>query len=59
MPLLRDDGAQYLHQLGLRVDELFREVDVDGRSFLAIAFVEQRPAKVAQQGDAGADAADQ
>ncbi len=58
-PLLLDDGAQYLHKLGLSVDELFRELDVDGRRFFAVAFVEQRPSQVAQQGDARAGTGDQ
>lgn len=53
LPLLRDDGAQYLHKLGLRGDELFREFDVDGRRFLTIALVEQQPAQVLQDRDAG------
>ena len=39
LPLLLGDGAEHLQKLGLRFDELFRELDVDGRRFLAVALV--------------------
>ena len=37
-----DDGRQYLAELGLSLEQAFREVDLDGRRFLAIALREQR-----------------
>ena len=57
VPLLLDDGAQHLHKLGLSVDELFRELEVDGRRFLAIALVEQGAAHVLKDAQAGANTA--
>lgn len=39
LPLLLDDGAQHLQKLGLDLDQLFREFEVDGRRFLAVALV--------------------
>ncbi|MCK9987422.1 MAG: hypothetical protein AzoDbin1_03894 [Azoarcus sp.] len=53
LPLLLDDGAQHLHKLGLSVDELFRELDVDGRRFLTVALVEQQSPQVFQHREAG------
>ncbi|MBX3654153.1 MAG: hypothetical protein KF686_08200 [Ramlibacter sp.] len=38
VPLLVDDGAQQLREMGLSLDELIRELDLDGRRFLAVAF---------------------
>ena len=52
-PLLVDDGAVYLEKLGLSLDELFREVDLDGRRFLAVALVDQRTGKVTDSSKAG------
>ncbi|MFN3987605.1 MAG: hypothetical protein ACK4KV_19110 [Rhodocyclaceae bacterium] len=59
LPLLLDDGAQHLQKMGLRLDELFRELVVDGRRFLAVALPNQQPTQFYQRGDAGADARDQ
>lgn len=39
-PLLLDDGVEYLRELGLGLDDFIREVELDGRKFLAIAFVD-------------------
>lgn len=58
LPLLIGDGAQHLQKLGLGVDELFRELDVDGRRFLAVALVEQQPAQFPQRREAGAGTGD-
>ena len=44
-PIFLDDGAGYLRKLGLELDDLFREVNLDGRKFLAVALVDQQPAK--------------
>ena len=55
-PLLLDDGAQYLHQLRLEMDEFVREIDVDGRRFLAVAFIEQSTAQIPERRKAGSRA---
>lgn len=39
-PLLLDDGAEYLRKLCLTSDELFREVSLDGRRYMAVARIE-------------------
>lgn len=39
--IFAEDGAEYLRELGLGVKDLFREIDLDGRRFLAVALVEQ------------------
>lgn len=36
-----DDGAMYLKQLGLEVKDFVREVDLEGRKFLAVAFLDK------------------
>lgn len=59
LPLLLDDGAQHLHKLGLGVNELFRELDMDGRRFLAVALVEQGAAEVLEHSEAGAGTSEQ
>ncbi|ECG5643218.1 hypothetical protein E1K64_15860 [Salmonella enterica subsp. enterica serovar Poona] len=38
-PLLLDDGIEYLRELGLSLNDFIREIELDGRKFLAIAFV--------------------
>ena len=35
----QDDGALYLQQLGLKVNDFAREIDLEGRKFLAIALL--------------------
>lgn len=37
-----DDGALYLKKLGLEVNDFVREVDLEGRKFLAVAFLDHR-----------------
>ncbi|MGQ0711000.1 MAG: hypothetical protein ACT4NV_14785, partial [Rhodoferax sp.] len=59
VPLLLDDGAQYLHKLGLRVNELFRELDMDGRRFLAIALPEQGHAQILKNRNAARSSGNQ
>lgn len=59
MPLLLDDGAQYLRKLGLCGDEFFREFRVEGRRFLAVALVEQGAACTHRGRQAGANVGDQ
>lgn len=41
-PLLLDDGVEYLRELGLSLNDFIREVELDGRKFLAIALVDNR-----------------
>lgn len=36
------ERADYLEKLQLSLSDLFREIDLDGRRFLAVAFTEQR-----------------
>ncbi|CAM3405877.1 hypothetical protein [Paracidovorax anthurii] len=36
-----DDGALYLQQLGLEVEDFVREFDLEGRKFLAVAFLDK------------------
>lgn len=45
-PIFVDDGAEYLRELSLSLNDLIREVDLDGRRFLAVALVEQGTAEV-------------
>lgn len=39
--VLFDDGAQYLGELGLSLQDLFREFDLDSSRFLAIALINE------------------
>jgi hypothetical protein len=39
--ILFDDGAQYLGELGLSLEDFFREVDLNGRRFLAVALIDK------------------
>lgn len=41
-PLLLDDGVEYLRELGLGLNDFIREVELDGRKFLAIALIDNR-----------------
>lgn len=41
-PLLLDDGAQQLHELGLTLNDFIREIDLEGRKFLAVALIDKR-----------------
>ena len=36
-----DDGALYLHELGLEIEDFARQVDLEGRKFLAVAFIDK------------------
>lgn len=53
-PIFFDDGAEYLHELNLCLSDFVREVDLDGRRFLAIALVDKQPGKLSSSSD-GAD----
>lgn len=48
-PLLLDDGVQQLLDMGLELKEFARELDLDGRRFLAVAFVDQRDRDILQR----------
>ena len=37
-----DDGVMYLKELGLELKDFIRELDLEGRKFLAVAFVDKR-----------------
>lgn len=37
----KDDGALYLKQLGLELNDFVREIDLEGGKFLAVAFVDK------------------
>lgn len=53
-PIFLDDGAVYLKELGLGIDDLFREVDLEGRRFLAIALIDESASQIlnaTQKGD--------
>lgn len=39
-PLLLDDGVEYLRGLGIGLDDFIREIELDGRKFLAVALVD-------------------
>lgn len=52
-PIFFDDGAKYLADLGLGLDEFVREIDLDGRRFLAVALIDQQFAKLDGAADAG------
>ncbi|POT29852.1 hypothetical protein [Citrobacter braakii] len=52
-PLLLDDGAMQLHELGLGLNDFIREITLEGRQFLAIALVDKRLTNSADGGKAG------
>jgi len=52
-PIFLDDGREYLRNLGLGLNEFFREIDLDGRRFLAIALIEQSAGEVSGRAKAG------
>jgi hypothetical protein len=52
-PLLVDDGAQQLGEMGLSLDEFVRELNLDGRRFLAVALVDKQTRQVGQALKAG------
>lgn len=50
-PLLLDDGALQLREMGLSLKEFLRELDLDGRRFLAVALVDQQAHHLRQRGE--------
>lgn len=53
LPLLADDGAQQLEEVGLSLNDFIREVDLDGRRFLAVALIDKQARQVGQALKAG------
>ena len=45
-PIFLDDGAEYLRELNLSLNDLVREISLDGRRFLAVALVEQGSSEI-------------
>ncbi|MFK3706732.1 hypothetical protein ACI2JR_17620 [Klebsiella sp. NPDC088457] len=52
-PLLLDDGAMQLHELGLSLNDFIREITLEGRQFLAVALVNKRLTNGPDGGKAG------
>lgn len=52
-PLLLDDGAQQLRNLGLSLQEFLREIDLDGHRFLAVSLAHQQFAQFNRAREAG------
>jgi len=50
-----DDGRQYLAQLHLSLDDLIREVDLDGRKFMAVALIGDQPGPFFGRGQSAED----
>lgn len=51
--IFRNGGREYLDELGLQVNELFREVDLDGQRFLAVALTNEGRSDVLKYVKAG------
>lgn len=44
--IFADDGAVYLKKLVLQMDDLFREINLDGRRFMAVALIDESTGQV-------------
>ena len=44
------DGVLYLNDIGLRLNDFVREVDLDGRKFLAVALIERKSSDIFKEG---------
>lgn len=55
LPIFLDDGAEYLRKLHLSLDDLVREIDLDGRRFLAVALIEKSSAEILRGNQGGGD----
>ena len=53
-PIFFDDGAEYLRELNLCLSDFVREVDLDGRRFLAVALIDKQSCELSGTRD-GAD----
>ena len=52
-PIFFDDGVEYLRELKLCLSDFVREIDLDGRRFLAIALIDQQSSELGCAGDGG------
>jgi hypothetical protein len=52
-PIFFDDGAEYLRELNLCLSDFAREIDLDGRRFLAIALINQQSSELGCASDGG------
>lgn len=53
LPVLRDDGVLYLKNLGINLHELFREIELDGRRFMAVALIDEKLGQLGNSAGAG------
>ena len=53
-PIFFDDGAEYLRELNLCLSDFVREVNLDGRRFLAVALIDKQSCELSGTRD-GAD----
>lgn len=51
--IFRNGGREYISQLDLDVKDLFREINLDGRRFLAVALPDERKGQVLDGASAG------
>ena len=59
LPLQREGAALYLEKLGLSLGEFFKQIELDGRRFLAVALVEQSADQVLDHRVGGAGTGNQ
>ena len=52
-PIFFDDGVEYLRELKLCLSDFVREIDLDGRRFLAIALIDQKLGQFSSTADCG------
>ncbi|WP_423933213.1 hypothetical protein [Comamonas sp. 23] len=52
-PIFFDDGAEYLRELHLGLSDFVREINLDGRRFLAVALLDEVSCQVGGSGDGG------
>ena len=52
-PIFLDDGVEYLRELKLCLSDFVREIDLDGRRFLAIAFIDEQLNQLSGTADGG------
>lgn len=52
-PIFFDDGVEYLRELNLCLSDFVREIDLDGRRFLAIALIDQKLGQFSSTADCG------
>lgn len=52
-PIFFDDGAEYLRKLNLSLSDFVRELDLDGRRFLAVALIDKQLGQLSSTADRG------